>query len=162
MDIQMRDVCLGDLDCLLAWRNEPAVRFYSIKPAVISKDEHTEWFLKRIELLQDQPFWIFEFDSEKVGMVRLDRNKTGQGFLINIIISPKFRGKGFGKVILNSAIMQMIDAYGAQELTAMVHKENLNSIKLFSSLCFTQVSEKQNYCTFKLYNSSDNDFTINS
>ena len=85
----------SDQDQLLKWRNEKKTRKASFNTKSIRVKEHKLWFKKS---LKKKNIWIFKKKKQRIGMVRLEKNK--RKLELNYLIDPKFRGKNLGQKML--------------------------------------------------------------
>ena len=141
MALLMRDATLQDSDLVLNWRNNLDVRLFSHNKELISKKAHSSWLLNRLTQIQTQPFWLFEEDSELIGMVRFDLRPERNLFEISIVINPLHRGEGYGKRILESSVQRCTKLYPEFNFCAEVHKENIASKVLFFNSGFKEIDE---------------------
>lgn len=95
MKITQRTANLGDAAVLLAWRNNPNVRKFSLHPELIQSDEHIEWLAARLERVDYEPFFLFAAAHGVIGMSRLDLVfESTNKFEISILVDPNQHGKG--------------------------------------------------------------------
>ena len=145
----MRDVTSKDSQKLLEWRNEPGIRKFSRSQGFISKKSHSEWLGNRLKLIPEQPFWIFENDLGIIGFIRFDLNLALLHFEISIVVDPKLRGKGFGRIILTHAVETCLARNPGFNLYAEAHIENLTSHLLFLKCGFQKCELKKDFLVFK-------------
>jgi RimJ/RimL family protein N-acetyltransferase len=102
--------------------------------AVIDEEQHKTWFSKA---LQDpgRILLIGIHLNKKVGMVRFDRNRE-KLWEANIVIAPKFRGRGLGKLFLDMALKYFFSEHPEASLLAEIRRCNATSQRLFFSLGF--------------------------
>ena len=75
---------------------------------------------------------IINKDSgDLIGYVFVRKDSGNSGFIYNLIVQPKYRGKGFGKMLTDDAVKK----FGGVDLT--VKKNNYPAIKLYSNYGFT-------------------------
>jgi len=79
---------------------------------------------------------LITFDRASVGDKRHDHNAT----IADISLSPKHRGRGLGKLMLQEA-MSRIRAKGATIASAHIWRGNIASERLFTSAGFTTVHQ---------------------
>jgi len=149
MDLLMREVTSRDSIDLLEWRNEPKVRSFSRNKSIISENDHSTWFTRRLEVLGKEPFWIFESSIRKIGFVRFDLDETLSQFEISLTVNPIMRGKGYGRIILQRAIDECLIIHQNANLCAFVHKNNIASKILFRNCGFEEFENQSNFLTFK-------------
>ena len=135
-----------DVDLLLSWRNNPNVRKYSRDTEVIDQNTHAEWFAGRLKDLEKQPLFIFIWQQNDVGIVRLDSRADSLGiFEISILVDERFQNRGFATKMISQVIQYAKKNLSAKEIRAVVHFENYQSISLFTKLdfCKTKKIQKQ-------------------
>lgn len=145
----MRDATAQDSVELFEWRNEIGVRKFLHNQEPISESDHTSWLLNRLDSLAREPFWVFEAGSNKIGIIRFDFKRELNYFAISIIINPSFRGKGYGKIILNKAIEKCLKSNPKTNFHAEVHKDNITSKLLFLDAGFQEMTVENNFLIFK-------------
>lgn len=149
MQLLVRDVTIYDAEVLLEWRNGADVKKASRNQMVISKQEHWDWLAHRLESSQAQPFWFFENEVERIGLVRFDLDSRLDHYEIAITINPKLRGKGFGKKILCLSVEKFFALNSEAALYAEVHKLNVASRQLFLNCGFSEFETEGNFLIFK-------------
>ena len=150
MEITQRTATLGDAAVLLAWRNNPSAREFSLHSEVILGDEHLEWFTARLERVQFEPFFLFSVDSKAIGMSRLDvLSRSVSKFEISILVDPNQTGNGVGMKILNMTCETFFSLHPDYSIVANVHHYNIVSQKLFSRAGFELLSSEGNFLHFE-------------
>ncbi len=136
----------SDQNQLLRWRNEKKTRRSSFNTKIIKAKHHKLWFKKT---LKKKNIWIFKSKKQKIGMVRLEKNKRKTE--INYLISPRFRGKNLGQKMLVSFIKE---AKSKTPLTIYAKSKLNNSSSYFTLLKsgFRIFQKKKNYYIFKFKN----------
>jgi RimJ/RimL family protein N-acetyltransferase len=118
---------------------------FSHNKELISEKGHLSWFLNRLTQIQTQPFWLFEEDSELIGMVRFDLRPEGNLFEISIVINTLFRGQGHGRNILESSVQRCTNLYPEYDFRAEAHKENIASKALFLNSGFKEIDQIESF-----------------
>lgn len=96
-NLYLRPASYEDEELLLIWANDPEVRMNAFHTEMITKEEHKAWFrgvMEDPDVLQ----FILMSDEQAVGQARI--NRSGEYAEIDYSISMKFRGRGYGKAIL--------------------------------------------------------------
>jgi spore coat polysaccharide biosynthesis predicted glycosyltransferase SpsG/RimJ/RimL family protein N-acetyltransferase len=132
--LELRNANINDAKVLFEWVNDPTVRNNSFKKELIDWDEHISWFTKRLDSPNCKIF-ILTFDSVSVGQIRFDIGKDGFAS-IDYSIIPKYRGRGFGKSIIQLGMNQILGS--VKRIEARVELENIASNKVFESLGFVK------------------------
>jgi RimJ/RimL family protein N-acetyltransferase len=150
MALSKRYVTLNDLNLLLEWRNDEAVRNNSLNSQKIKSNEHFEWLIERLERVHLEPFWIFELEDEQVGIIRFERSKDIiDTFEVSIIINPKYRGIGFGTKILNDTTLEFSKNFTKLNLIARISKQNQISQRIFEKAGFGRTRCEENFNIYK-------------
>ena len=133
------------------WRNDPETRNMSFNQDKISWEDHCIWF-KRYLINQEKRCFIGKFNSNNIGILRFDKNMNFENsYSISIIISPKYRGIGFGKFFLDKGINKIWETENEiKNLFADVKKNNEKSFQLFRKLKFRIHSESNTKTIFVL------------
>ena len=102
---------------------------------------HLKWFKKKI-LAKNSYIYVFRLNNLCVGHVRIDLIKQKVG-LIDYSINKIFRGRGWGKLMLNRAMQVINKRNNISYFQAKVKKTNLKSIKIFRNLFFLSIDKKK-------------------
>ena len=132
--IELRDSNINDADILFEWVNDPIVRKNSFKKEPIDWDEHISWYKKRLDS-SNCKIYILTYNSVRIGQIRFDIEKDGFASIDYSVVS-KYRGRGFGKLIIQLGMNQIIGS--AKRIKARVELENIASNKVFKSLGFVK------------------------
>ncbi len=130
MEIQLRRANIKDLEFLFKLRNEEAVRSVSFNSDPIDLETHRKWFEKKLAG-NESILFIAEEDSQPIAQVRFDRLSGGEAE-INIAVTEKFRGKGYGSEILRKSSMQFFSEFPeCGKIRAFIKPDNLASTRSF-------------------------------
>jgi RimJ/RimL family protein N-acetyltransferase len=130
----------NDMLTYFDWVNDSEVRASAINGAPIALSNHEKWFLSKINQ-ENSHLYIFEKNNSKMGQVRFD--KVGDVYETDYSIDKKFRGKGYGKVIMFNAIKELIreNDFNLLKIIALVKETNFASNKVFLSVGFKKKTE---------------------
>lgn len=78
--------------------------------------------------------YVARFDDQIVGKTRIELLK-GQGGIFGLGILPEFRGRGFGKALLENSVYEL-KAQGAKRIYLQVLTENENALGLYKNTGF--------------------------
>jgi RimJ/RimL family protein N-acetyltransferase len=138
-----REVTMSDAEDLLSWRNDSSTLNFQRNNSYIDQKAHLEWLVNRLEKSPTLPFTIYENEFlEKIGVIRID-SKEGARVEISILINPRFRGRGYGKLMLIDFLSKLSSVYSFLELIAWIHFSNAPSLSLFKSVGFKVSGEKK-------------------
>ena len=135
-NVYLRRAGREDVEIFFKWVNEPAVRANSFNTEPISWESHQKWFE---EVLADDEVRIYVLmqDNLPVGQVRLVfEDSTWQ---ISYSIASAYRGRGYGKRILQLAENELINkGRNGEKLFAEVKTHNTASQRIFNSLGYAE------------------------
>jgi len=134
---QVRAVSVLDSQNLLDWRNHPDVLRHQLTQRAIHPFEHERWLSERLQPKGHLPFLAYEENGSVIGYVRLDF-ATNREQVISILISPSFRGQGYGAAILHSFLLHVRSIGNLEPIFAYVHNDNIPSQRLFRSSNFKE------------------------
>jgi RimJ/RimL family protein N-acetyltransferase len=140
-ELSFRYANINDEALLLAWRNDPKVRKYSRMSDSIDLNIHAKWFSERLNVIDTQPIFIFQWKLKNVGMIRLDLgNNSLEIYEISIIVDESLQNLGFATSMILQILELAKNELLAREIRAFIHAENLHSIRLFNNLNFHKTS----------------------
>jgi len=146
--LTLRNAGKEDVDQIFTWANEPELRKASFSESEITLPEHQLWFQNK---LTDANcfYYILQEDQTSVGQIRFDINNSEA--LISYSLDVKFRGQGYGNIILKKGIMQLMkEGISRLELVSgFVKKDNIGSQVVFKTLGFKELETKQVINSFK-------------
>lgn len=122
--MELRKVTIADWKLLLDWRNDYQTRLNSHKTELVSEDTHKNW-LQTILSNENYQFFIAIENETPVGTVRADYFERDNCYELSWTISPDFRGKGIGKVMVK-LLVERING----KVRAEIKKGNIASIKI--------------------------------
>ncbi len=117
---------------LFDWRNEESVRRQSRNMDPISWETHSVWFEKSL-VNPNRQIYLAEVDGQEVGMIRVDKDENGCE--LSWLVDSKFRGKGYGKQMLNQIVGCL-----SGHICAQIKKNNAPSLAMAKSLGFRRIS----------------------
>lgn len=135
--LELRPATIEEAKLLFNWVNDSTVRENSLISEGVKWEDHLNWFENKLNT--KSKIFIMYFDNIPVGQIRFDF--IDGYWLIDYSIDKNFRKRGFGKKILELSISKF--SKGAV-LKALVKSENLGSLKVFQSLGFYELDEKDN------------------
>lgn len=134
--MKLRKAIFNDWKILLDWRNDSLTRKYSFTKEIIEEKNHKKWFKKN---LIDKTSNIFILENEigkPIGTIRADKEDDNYYFL-SWNISPNYRKKGYGSLILNLFLQNKVGIFVAE-----IKPENLPSIKMVKKNGFKQIDNQ--------------------
>ncbi len=145
MSIYLRKATIEDAKDLLSWRNDPTTRENSFTKGEIDLETHMKWLQSKL-LNEDHCLMLILMEDDlKLGHVRVDiTNHIGE---VSYMISPVFRGNGYGKKILK--FMEKKLPMGVKTLVGFTVKENIASGKCFLANDYTEFAAGGVKCFIK-------------
>ena len=141
--ITLRFVCEDDCKDLFDWRNDSLTRQMSFNTNEIKYEDHIKWFNKTLKNSKISIFLGENNNGEKVGQVRFDRK--GKFAEVNICISPLFRGKGYGTIMLRESCINYFNNFDVDAIIARIKHKNDISVKAFANAGFKYSSETEEF-----------------
>lgn len=136
MGLRLRKANAEDVLLLYEWVNEPEVRKQSLNSEPIPFQNHEQWFSARLADANTS-IYIGSNDIQEVGQVRFD--KVGDFYEIDYSVAQRWRGKGFGKQLIQSGVAAILKQDPAAQIKAVVKTGNAPSNGVFQSLGFELV-----------------------
>jgi len=119
-------------DLLFNWTNDNEVRENSFNKGKIGYEDHVKWF-NNILIEKDSYIFIAYIESIPIGQIRFDMQ--GKMGIISYSVSKDFRGKGYGKNIIELLESKLKEENkNINTLIAYVKHENIPSQKIFEKL----------------------------
>lgn len=131
-EITIKRSTRDDWDYILELRNNTR-QFYE-NTNILTKDEHYAYLEKA-----NVTIWIAYYGNEKIGFLKLN------DYDLAIVLDEKFRNKGYGKIILKLGL----DTAEQDRFTAIIKKDNIPSIRLYTGLGYVKTGEKDNMILFE-------------
>lgn len=134
-----RNATIEDLPLIVSIYNSTvASRMVTADTEPVTEDSRKGWFVEHTP--EHRPLWMIENEQqETIGWISFQsfygRPAYNQTAEISIYLSETFRGKGYGKSILQYAIDQS-PKLGIKTLLGFIFSHNKPSLKLFQTLGF--------------------------
>jgi len=132
--IKLRKVSEKDCRLIWEWANDPEVRAESFTSKAIPYNDHVKWFEGKIN---DPDCYLFIAENSKrksVGQVRFELE--GNDAIISISLDRKFRGKGYGSIIIALAAKKIFEISEVKVIHAYIKKGNIASMSAFQKAGF--------------------------
>jgi UDP-2,4-diacetamido-2,4,6-trideoxy-beta-L-altropyranose hydrolase len=137
--LKLRKVGQEDCELLWAWANDPIVRAVSFSSEPIIWEDHLKWFNEKLNSSSCYHFIFFNDQDEPIGQIRFDIDEQLQS-IVSVSIASNQRNRGYGKLILQTAINELLKHISVNNIQALIKPDNLASIKLFESVGFKQLN----------------------
>lgn len=150
-----RNANLFDTELIYQWANHPTVRKQSFSDKNIEYGEHKVWYENKLKSSTCE-FYIFFSNNCPIGSIRFELDENSKAF-INYMIDPSYHGQGYGKLILQLGIEELIIRRPeVQEIYGYVLHKNTASIKIFENLGFNKsISDDTSYKFKKMIENAD-------
>lgn len=137
--LYLRPVELSDAMLLFQWRNEKMTRANSLHSEELVYEDHVRWLENVLGTAKAHFFYILMADSVPVGQIRL-AVENGMA-LISYSIDAAYRGRGYGRMVLQMAEDKLRKQGACLTLVGYVKKENIASRRIFTSLQYRENCE---------------------
>lgn len=129
------------------WRNDPLTKLMSITGDETSWEVHSNWYRLALTNPNCTIYIGYLGDTEKVGVCRFDVNVEKNIAEVSINLNPHYRGKGLSHRLLSASMKEFL---GQQKIDflAKIKKNNLASLKCFSTCGFVFEKEDTSYMTY--------------
>ena len=131
-DFHFRSIAVEDYDSTWVWANDPVTRSMSFSQESIAYSDHINWMQRKIN---DKGVWLRVAErirtNEVLGIIRFEVNSDSDNAVISINLSPDFRGKGYGTMMIREASHLYCRETGAKKIMAFAKKENTASCRAF-------------------------------
>ena len=142
--LNLREVTKSDWKVLLEWRNDKITRQNSFNSDLVSVSEHKE-YIKNTIANPNRTLFILEYNEIPVGTIREDRLGGEDEFELSYTISPMYRGKKIGQIMMS---LYLIERKGS--FLCEVKEENVPSIKMIEKLGFKLFNVEKRVNFYKL------------
>ena len=135
-----RRAILSDCDMYFEWVNDPEVRANSFNSALITREEHDNWFN---DVLNNAAYSLFVFQDHQgnyVGQVRLEKINSLEAE-ISVSVAAANRGNGISKEMLKTSSDAFLQENGGFKIIANIKKNNTSSIHAFEKAGFVYKGE---------------------
>jgi L-amino acid N-acyltransferase YncA len=147
LEVIIRKANLKDEKELLLMRNDPITRLVSFNKEIISASEHEKWFKKKLKE-RKSTIYVAEKKNIIIGVTQFNYDIKKDLFEVNINLKPNFRKAGYGSYILSKSIT-VFSKKNICTLSAVIKKENIDSIKCFQNCGFGLLEENSNIITLQ-------------
>ena len=129
-------------DCEGIWKlaNDRVVREASFHQEPISLTSHKQWFLGKIRDPHCRIYVAVDSEDRIAGQVRFDIR--GEDAEIDISLAQRFRGSGYGPVLLEKALSLFIRENRIRRIHARVKEVNQPSMRTFEMVGFIQTGRE--------------------
>ena len=135
--LKLRKVSADDCRMLWEWSNEPEVRAVSFSSETISYEHHVAWFESKINDPSCYFYIAEDTNHEPVGQVRYEREGTEAK--ISISLDRKFRGKGYGSLLIRLASQEFFEVSDVEVIHACIKEGNEAAIRAFKKAGFASI-----------------------
>ncbi|NBX70064.1 MAG: N-acetyltransferase [Proteobacteria bacterium] len=136
--LSIRQIKKQDTSVLFKWASDIETRNSSFNPSRITKYQHKKWFAKIFKERDRNPALIcLKNGRSRVGVIRFTRLAKRKNYWeIHFTVAPRYRGQGFSKLMLESALGWFCQTKPEQFVHARVKALNHKSLNVLQSLGF--------------------------
>lgn len=146
-ELNISEFDISDDSYLWMWRNDPLTIEMFVNKKKVSWFEHIKW-LGKVKKQKNTKIYIGKkLNYERIGVCRFQEN-LAKNVEVSINVCSKFRGKGFSSEFLKLSTQKYLE-FNHTRLIAKIRKENIASIKCFSSCGFSVENEDENFYFYK-------------
>jgi RimJ/RimL family protein N-acetyltransferase len=132
----LRKAGITDKELTFKWATNEDIRAFSFSTNVITWDEHSKWFEKRIHL-KECYFYVAELEGAPVGSIRFDVENAIA--TISYLVDSGHHGVGIGRILLASGMKIFLgEAKEVNQIVGYVRKNNIPSVKIFERMGFSK------------------------
>ena len=148
-NITLRPLYLSDLNFFFEVENNIDNWKYGTENKQYTKEELTNYIANAKQDISDSKQFRFVIDLENtpIGFIDLFDYKTNSAG-VGIIIAKNYRRRGLAKEALKLLSIYSFETLNLKRLDCNIEKDNLRSIKLFTSCGFELVREKKELLYF--------------
>ena len=142
--ILLRPLQLSDLDFLFEIENNKENWKYGTENKQYTKEELTNYIANAKQYITNAGQFRFVIDLENtpIGFIDLFNYRTNSAG-VGVIIAKNYRRRGFAKEALHLLSIYSFETLNLKKLDCNIEKDNLESIKLFTSCGFELEREKK-------------------
>lgn len=139
--LTLRPVQEQDCEIIWKWANDPEIRSVSFSSEPIFWEEHVRWFKAKL----NDPGCIFyvslNSENDPIGQVLYD--VEGDEAIVSISMDRRYRGKGYGSMVLWLSVQKLFDVSDVGVIHAYVKEDNESSVRAFVKAGFRDIGKKQ-------------------
>jgi len=145
LSLTLRELQTDDKDFLFELVNDSLVRENSLNSEIITYENHSLWFEKKLQEIQNNlsKIYILTINDTKIAQIRLD--KQAMFWIVDISIDKEYRNKGYAQKMVKLLLSKLQD----EILFAHVKTTNIASQKLFKNAGFVKLRESFGVAYFK-------------
>lgn len=136
--VKLKEMQESDLSLVLSWRNQEFIRKLMYNSAVISKEEHVEWFNK-IQKQNTSEALVFYFNNKPYGVINIHNINTLNGTCDwGFYIGEKDAPSGLGKILGYLGIQFIFYELNMRKICAEVLEFNKKSYFFHKKIGFDE------------------------
>jgi UDP-2,4-diacetamido-2,4,6-trideoxy-beta-L-altropyranose hydrolase len=134
--LRLRHIRSSDCRQLWEWANDPDVRPVSFATEPIPWERHLQWFNSKLCDHNAVLYLVVDSGDVPAGQVRYQVDGTSAA--VSISLAPEFRGKGYGRVVLEMATEDLFRTTAVMQIDAYVKPNNTASLRLFTRVGYAR------------------------
>lgn len=155
-NLRLRKATIRDVDDIFEIRRNPQL-FRYLDHQIDETKEVTKSYLARMNKGQDDHKWIYwvvecKENRKAIGTICLNEiNDEDSSAVVNFIMHPDYRGRGYMQETLDTVAMIAFDRLGLKKMIAVADAQDIESISLLENTDFQllEVFEEKNPKTGK-------------
>jgi len=136
-ELTLRPAQEQDCELIWKWANDSSARSVSFSSKSISWNEHIEWFKSKLNNPRCFIYVAINRNEIPVGQVRVEE-KVNEA-VISVSVDKKFRGNGYGSIIIDLASQEFFQVSDARVIHAYVKQDNEASTRVFAKAGFKNI-----------------------
>lgn len=148
MKLRIRPARAEDCGLLWAWANEAGVRAASFHSELIARDEHRDWFARKLAADKTRIYVAEDQCGNALGQFRVEWS-TNREASVHVSIAAEKRGLGFGSELIRQAMQIASRETGARRFHAYIKPGNEASLRAFEKAGFSRMEtqlDAVHYC----------------
>ena len=142
--VKLKKTTIDDISSIYKWINHSSVRKNSFSTKKILKRENKFFWQKNLNSKNYLAYTLFLQNKKNQSCGLFSAKLYKKYFLINYLISPKFRNLGLSKPLLRQGVKKLNNFKKNIKIVAKVKKNNILSILSLHSAGFTMYVEERN------------------
>lgn len=144
----LHEIKTEDTQDIVKWRSDPQVYQYFKNPHALTVEEHLQWYEDNYLKHSDILHWMCFVNGVPAGLCGIKRINR-ESAEISYLLDKNFQHKGYAKEAVEAIIMWAREQWGLNVFLAEIHKDNIPSQLLVSSMGFINSQKTENFFIYK-------------
>lgn len=148
----LNDIQESDTELIVKWRSDPNIYKYFCSPHPLVLEEHLSWYRESYIFNSNR----FDFmaslkdNGTSIGVFGIKRIKEDiNSAEVSYIVAPEMQGQGYALEAITRLHKYIKEEWHCTETVAVIHKDNLKSIKFAENLGYRCVEKKGTFLCLK-------------